>query len=174
MATHPDDLRTLYTENNIQFRFFLTWRQLLIAGYFAIFGAICAGLVWMLNNLPVLTFVAALLGVGVSVLFCLFDSRNRELYRVASKAGLEIEQQIGDPNLGYFYRYGKAEKCKTWGIRHERLLKVLYLGGAVLFFAAAVLCFLNKTIGIKMGTEEDRPSEIEVVEPIEIRILQQE
>ncbi len=134
-----DKLKLLYEENATQFRFFLTWRQLLVAGYFAVLAALALGFEWAVTNAPDLTFACPLAGAFASVFFWFLDHRNRELYNHASDTGARIEEAMGYPNLGYYGTYRKEVKESTW--RHSNVLTVFYLacGGAMLVIAVGSL-----------------------------------
>ncbi len=133
-----DQLKLLYEENATQFRFFLTWRQVLLAGYFAIIAALALGFEWAVLHSPDLTFACPLAGACASILFWALDFRNRELYEHASDVGAMIEEALGFPGLGYYGTYPKTKKSK-W--RHSRLLKTFYLacGAAMLIISIVTL-----------------------------------
>ncbi len=141
MATQikSDDLKALYEQSTTQFRFFLTWRELLIAGYFATFSALCVSFGWSLRHIPRYACAIPFLGAALSIVFYLLDRRNRTLYTIASKASLEIEKKIGNLKFGYFAAYHAEERKSIWKIRHEYVLLALYCGGGALMLVAAVL-----------------------------------
>ena len=136
-----DQLRVLYEENATQFRFFLTWRRVLLAGYFAVLGALALGFEWAVTRAPDLTFACPLAGACVSIFFWTLDVRNRELIRHASGVGSSIEEAMGLSQLGYYGRYVTAKKSK-W--RHSRMLMIFYLGsGLAMLIIAVVMLFVR-------------------------------
>jgi uncharacterized MnhB-related membrane protein len=143
MKSKPDleKLNLLYEENATQFRFFLTWRQILLAGYFAIIAALALGFEWAVIHAPDLTFACPLAGACVSVLFWALDFRNRELYHHASDVGAVIEEAMGHQQIGYYGTYQKTKKSK-W--RHSRLLKTFYLAsGAAMLIISIITLFVR-------------------------------
>jgi hypothetical protein len=142
----PDELKLLYEQNNNQFRFFLTWRQLLLAGFFAVFGAIALAFRWSLQHNPSEAPIIPFVGSVVSVLLWLLDYRNYQLIEIAAKASTAIEKQISDPSLGYFATF-EIETArypglvKKW-IKHRVILNIIYFGAAALMLAAGILCLV--------------------------------
>ena len=125
----PENLRLLYEETGAMFRFFLTWRQLLLGGYFAILAALALGFDWALTNHAGMSCAFPFLGFGLSVLFWALDSRNRELYRNAAEVGRSLESRFASPpTVGY---YGSYKRGRGF-IQHSVILATLYLGGALL------------------------------------------
>ncbi len=115
-------LKLLYEENGSQFRFYLTWRQLLLAGYFAVIAALALGTKWALERPePHLIFLFPLIGAGVSILFWALDYRNRELYGHSSAVGRAIEEVLGYKELGYYGAFPRVQKSK---LRHGIILTV--------------------------------------------------
>jgi len=143
MKSKPDfeRLQMLYEENATQFRFFLTWRQVLLAGYFAVIAALALGFEWAVTRAPDLTFACPLAGACVSVLFWALDYRNRELYHHASVVGAGLEEAMGHVELGY---YGTYQKIKNSRWRHSRLLKTFYLAsGAAMLIISIITLFVR-------------------------------
>ncbi len=139
---NADQLKLLYEENATQFRFFLTWRQLLLAGYFAVLAALALGFEWAVTTAPALTFACPLAGACASVLFWVLDYRNRELYYHASDVGTAIETEMGNPQLGYYGTYGAKTKDSRW--KHSRVLKTFYLAsGAAMLLIAIITLFVE-------------------------------
>jgi hypothetical protein len=149
--TNPlDELKTLYSEANNNFRFFLTWRQLLLAGFFAVFAAVALAFRWSLQHNPGEASIIPFVGTTVSLMLWLLDYRNYQLVEFAAAAGSAIEKEIGDPHLGYFVTFNegmaisKKDHGKEWfkkrWIRHRVILNIIYFGGAALMLAAAIIC----------------------------------
>jgi hypothetical protein len=144
MKTKPDldMLKLLYEENATQFRFFLTWRQLLVAGYFAVLAALALGFEWAVTNAPDLTFACPLAGAFVSVFFWALDYCNREHHRHAGEVGAAIEPEMYQPNLGYYGTYGKKITGSKWN--HSRVLTAFYLAcGVAMLIIAIVTLFVR-------------------------------
>ena len=45
-----EKLKLLYERNSDQFKYFLTWRQLMLAGYFSIIAALALAFKWAYEN----------------------------------------------------------------------------------------------------------------------------
>jgi len=131
----PDYLKVLYEENATMFRFFLTWRQRLLPGFFAVLAAIVLGYRWALPNAPNMSCVLPFIGAGASALFWALDLRNRQLYRHASLAGSKLESSMGLAETGF---YGTYREARSW-IRHSVILSILYLGCCFLFLLLGIL-----------------------------------
>ncbi len=136
-----EKLKLLYEENASQFRYFLTWRQVLLAGYFATIAALAIGFNWAIEKPSVVLFVFPLAGAGLSVLFWALDLRNRQLYKLTSTVGAKLEKQLGLEGMGHFGAYSLS-KTK---LPHSKILAIFYLGCAVLMFlfAVSILLFVN-------------------------------
>lgn len=145
-----DELKALYSEANNNFRFFLTWRQLMLAGFFGIFAAITLAFRWSLQHNSGEASIIPFVGTVVSLMIWLLDYRNYQLIEFAAAAGSAIEKKLGDPHLGYFATFDDGMKAKTgdkpkeifkkrW-IRHRVILNIIYFGGAAMMLAAAIAC----------------------------------
>jgi hypothetical protein len=140
--TEVEKLKLLYEENATQFRYFLTWRQLLLAGYFSIIAALALGFKWALGRHDVAPFVFPLAGAIVSVFFWALDFRNRELYQVTGRVGSDLEERLELKGMGHFSAY-LSSSCET-KFAHSKILKIFYLGcGILMFLIAAFMVFAN-------------------------------
>lgn len=138
MSEKTDDferLKLLYQENGTMFRFYLTWRQLLLAGYFAILAALALGFRWSLSSAKGISCIFPFAGAGMGILFWALDYRNRQLYTHVGSVGRELESRLGFPGLGY---YGAYKQARGW-ITHGKILTVLYFGCAVLLLVAGMM-----------------------------------
>lgn len=125
MSGEPDEevLKDIYAETGRNFRHFLSWRRLLLAGYFGVLAGVGAVVTPLLQDRPGL--VPALpLGIAViSLLFWALDHRNRRLIWIASEAGRHIEQQLHlDGGIYTLYQ----NRGKSW-LTHTSILAVFYL-----------------------------------------------
>jgi hypothetical protein len=127
-------LKLLYEENAAPFRYFLTWRQLLLGGYFATVAALALGFKWALTEQAILLFLFPLTGAGLSVLFWMLEVRNRELYQLTSEVGSQLEEQLDQETMGHFRAY--ASSRTKWS--HSTILATFYLGCGVLMLLLAV------------------------------------
>jgi hypothetical protein len=134
-----DILKTLYSEASSQFRFFLTWRQLLLAGYLGIYAALALSFRWALLNFQAYAFVTPFLGALLSILFWALDFRNRQVYQIASQSARAIENELGYPDIGYYSLFKSIIPSKSF-TKHQTILTILYLGGGALALVIGILC----------------------------------
>jgi hypothetical protein len=138
-----DALKLLYQQNFDQFKYYLTWRQLMFAGYFAVFGALSLGLRWTFQNSPAYTFVCPFLGALVSLVFWALDHRNLQLYEIVGKASVAIEQALGDPRFGYFFTYECDEQEHPHRLlKHKWILTFFYVLGGLIMLSAGILTLI--------------------------------
>ena len=147
-------LKALYSEASSQFRFFLTWRQLLLAGYLGIYAALALSFRWALLYFKAYAFVTPLLGAFLSVLFWALDFRNRQVYQTASRSARSIENEMGYPDIGYYSFFKSIIPSRNF-IRHQTILNILYLGGGALALIIGILCIAANlklfTLSIEAG-----------------------
>jgi len=129
-----EGLKLLYERNSDQFKYFLTWRQLMLAGYFAIIAALALGFKWALGDHTEALFAFPFAGAWVSVLFWALDRRNRELYTMVSRVGAGLEEKICPEAKGHFMAY--SEKKARLG--HGRILAVFYLGSGIVMLLLSI------------------------------------
>jgi hypothetical protein len=90
-----------YAEIGNTYRFFLAWRQVLIAGMLAVLYGVLSVSVSAFKDSPSIAWAIPLLAWPIGRFFLLLDQRNRDLYWNAIKAGELIEKQ--DPQaIGLF------------------------------------------------------------------------
>lgn len=133
-----EKLKLLYEKNAEQFKYFLTWRQLMLAGYFAIIAALSLAFRWALQKQVLVLFAFPLAGAWVSFLFWALDNRNRELYKLASNVGDKIEERMGLKGIGHFGAYSLSETK----MGHGKILAIFYLGSGVLLLLFAMYLLL--------------------------------
>jgi hypothetical protein len=139
-----EKLKLLYEENATQYRFFLTWRQLLLAGYFAIVAALSIAFKWCLADAHAYVSVCPFVGVWVSAIFWALDRRNLQLYRLAGDVGSALEEKLGIKVRGHFSEY--QEKGYS-NIRHAVVLGMFYIvSGLAMLFVGLLSFHTNLTI----------------------------
>ena len=127
-------LDRLYQETCTLLRFYLTWRQLLLGGFFAVIGALSLGYKWSLDEAGCISFVFPFAGAIVGLLFWALDQRNRELYTIAADAGRKIEDEMVSKKVGYCRVYESGQKHFS----HSVILKIFYIGFSVLMIAVGI------------------------------------
>jgi hypothetical protein len=128
-------LKALYEENATMFRFHLTWRQLLLAGYFVVLATLALAFRWSLLNTHGGAAVFPFIGAAVSAFFWALDHRNRTLYGLASATGSALESAFGLPVSGYYGTYKGTRAIIT----HTWVLSLLYIGCGALLFVLGIL-----------------------------------
>ena len=91
LSIHKD----LYVELGNNFRHFLAWRRFLFAGYFAVIAGLGAAFEWSDIDESVLNHALLFAAALISIVFWLLDVRNRQLIKIASKAGATLEGKLG-------------------------------------------------------------------------------
>ena len=84
------DLKDMYSEVGQAWRQFLDWREKIIAGYLTVIAAIATAIHVSASDQPGLLLSAVL----ISVVFWIFDFRDRILLGVCQRAGESIEQVL--------------------------------------------------------------------------------
>lgn len=120
----PLSPKDLYTEAGQQARYYLSWREKLLGGYFAVMAALAFafGKMW-LTSFRSVAFLVPLLAAILSVLFWLLDRRNRTLYEACITAGAQLEK---DSHLHGPYR---AIDVAPSVFTHSRVLTFVFLVG---------------------------------------------
>jgi hypothetical protein len=131
-------LKLLYETNAEQFRYFLTWRQLMLAGYFATVAALALAWAWATKGNQVLLPVPPLVGGVVSLLFWALEQRNRELIKLTSDVGAKLEEKLGYTGMGNFGVFALSEKRETGKMHHSVVLATFYFGSGVLMILIAI------------------------------------
>jgi hypothetical protein len=136
-----DVLKLLYETNAEQFRYFLTWRQLMLAGYFATVAALALAWGWAAKQNPVLLPVPPLVGGVVSLVFWALEQRNKKLIELTSDVGAKLEEKLGFAGTGNFGAFAESERPETGKLHHSAVLATFYASSGVLMFLVA-FCYL--------------------------------
>ena len=133
-------LKDLYLEVGTNFRHFLTWRQLLFAGYFPVIGGLSALFEWKTSNSSAdgKYIILLCIAIIVTIVFWLLDSRNRQLIRNVSDAGEKIEKELGVQ--GSYSIYKEEEHSLT----HSGILKLFY-SLAIIAYSISLLVLFSKS-----------------------------
>lgn len=144
-STLDDDLRSrdnhwsdLYRESANHHRYFLTWRQLLLGGFFALAGGTINLILNLLEDYPRTAFIPALLFVFIIVCIYFFEKRNTELYRAAINTCSQLEGSSEG-----FYKFIQAN---VRGSIHTSLIKAIYIIAGVLFLIFATILFIFNSL----------------------------
>jgi len=90
-------LKDAYEEIGRSYRFFLNWRNALVAGYLVSLGAIGKTFLELWNKGSQLIFLAllCLFLLVISIFFYQLEVRNRDLYHFCTRRGSALEKELG-------------------------------------------------------------------------------
>lgn len=156
-------MKMVYDKASEQHKYFLSWRQFLLGGYFAIIGALfyAAYTVFDKNDeYKKWTFVIVSSISFLSWLFLELDKRNRDLYHVCQRVASTIEQELfssklkedSKDNVGLFYTLDNSSKhndSSCW--THSELIDILYEAIILVTILLSIYLFISKTLGINCG-----------------------
>jgi hypothetical protein len=128
--------KDVYAEIGINFRYFLTWRQLIFAGYLAVLGALSAGGAWVYEHAAHLLGVVPAVGLLLTGVFWVIEYRNRQLYRACIEQGAACEVGLDEIKM-----YTRLRNPPGW-LSQSNAMDVLFLLSAVmmLLFLGLLVC----------------------------------
>lgn len=138
------DLKDTYSEVGTNYRFFLTWRHKLLAGFLVTIAGLAAGFSWAFTNqeLKSISWVILLLGILITAVFWALDFRNRALYRACQNVGHEIEKSM-EANQVDKYLYGNISKKTDSIITHSFALNLMF-GITIILLIIGIIVFKCK------------------------------
>ena len=86
------DDKLVYEEIGRNYRYFLDWRNKIVGGYIAVLGAF--GFAFSGAKTPEIRIVILFAAIPLSIVFWIFDTRNRDLFWACQRAGAGIEGNI--------------------------------------------------------------------------------
>jgi len=116
------NVKRAYDEIGTNYRFFLTWRHRLLGGYLAVLAGAGIAFSWSHTNNPRLLRLIQFLICGITVVFWLFDLRNRDLYHACQEAGADCERDL-PPEAGIYTRLVGARR--KW-LTHSHAFDLLF------------------------------------------------
>lgn len=129
-------LIALYEETGRNFRFFLTWRRLLLAGQFAVTAGVATALKPVRILLPGFLWAVPALGAVVTLFILFLDRRNTQLIKGTADAAKLIERELGHAAIGTYATHKSGGR-----LGHTYILLIIYLAMfAVLLLWAIGLC----------------------------------
>lgn len=141
-----------YIELGTNFRYFLSWRSKLLAGYLVSIAGLAIGFSWThINGEKPFSYIILLLGVVVALMFWALDYRNRGLYRACQKAGSNIEKSEQIKNGVYTVLEG-LRKPKH-GITHSLVLNIMFGLSALVFLFGAIFVYHSLHCPCLIGLE---------------------
>jgi hypothetical protein len=137
MPTHAGlTLKDVYIEIGVNYRYFLTWRQRIFAGYLAILGALSVAGGWMLKDAPHLLWLFAVAGLLLTFVFWIIERRNRELYGVCIHRGSVCEAGLGE--MGVY----SGLRQRPQRVTQSAALDLLFAVAAIAFVVAGLVVIL--------------------------------
>ena len=149
-----EKLKIVYDKVAEHHKYYLTWRQVLLAGYFVIIGMIFYSIYSIIENnseFQKICFIVILSIAFISWLFLELDKRNRDLYHICQRVGSKIESEFFenlDPkikdNFGLFFTLDKSQENSSY-YTHSKLIDILYKTNLIIVLLSIYL-FITKTI----------------------------
>ena len=129
-------IQDVYIEIGVNYRYFLTWRQRIFAGYLAVLGVLSVAAGWMLKDAPHLLWLFSITGLLLTLVFWTIERRNRELYGVCISRGAVCEAGLGD--MGVY----SGLRQRPQRVTQSAALDLLFAGAAIAFVAAGFVVTL--------------------------------
>jgi hypothetical protein len=129
-------IQEVYVEIGVNYRYFLTWRQRIFAGYLAVLGALSVAGGWMLKDAPQFLWLFPVTGLLLTLVFWILERRNRELYGVCINRGAACEAGLGD--MGVY----SGIRQRPQRVTQSAALDLLFAGAAIAFVAAGLMMTL--------------------------------
>lgn len=143
-------LTTIYNQTAEQHRYFLSWRQYLLAGCVVINGTLYfVGFELMQDHHPKYGAITLFANCLLSIIFAFMDYRNQKLYHVCQHVAGNIEGELlegkglsdgkKEDGLGLFYALDHSLTKKDGApFSHSELILVVYLVSAIISFVLGV------------------------------------
>ena len=128
------NLKDAYDEIGTNYRFFLTWRHGLLAGYLAIIAGLSVAFSWLYKEAPALLWIVFAAGFAVTLLFWVLEYRNRDLYRACQESGKICEDGL-PAGSGLFSRLNELQDKR---ITHSYAID-LFLGFALVSLVVGII-----------------------------------
>jgi hypothetical protein len=131
------EIKDFYNEVGINYRYFLSWRHKLLAGYLASVAGLAIGFSWVFTHSGVKPYSWAvfILGLFISLVFWGLDYRNRDLYHACQKSGAEIELKQ-NMSSGIYTLLNEKTKKK---ITHSIMLDIMFSLSSLGFLVGALI-----------------------------------
>lgn len=140
----PLERKDLYSEIGLNYRYFLNWRERLLAGYFFIIVGLITGFSWMhFNDFKKFSFIPFLLGSFFSFFFRQLDCKVRHLYHACLDTGSGLEE-----GKGIYSALNETKESKTGGLSHSAVLDIMFFLGMGIFLIISITIFLTSYCGL--------------------------
>lgn len=123
----PDEklsVKELYAEIGNNYRYFLSWRRLIIAGYIGALAGVSVAC-WSVAPNELLQEILAIATIVLTVFLGLIDSRNRDLYHACEDSGVACEKKL-PKDVGFYTRLKAIREVPGSRITQTKALHVLF------------------------------------------------
>lgn len=138
--SHSFKLEELYKEVGINYRFFLSWRHALFAGYLLVVSALSLAFSWLYKEQHSLLWVTFIFGIIITLVFWALEFRNRELYHACQNTGEELEKNFTSVE-GIFTILNKLQVKK---ITHSLAIDMLFIVTILTMLIALIIFFCGR------------------------------
>lgn len=87
-------VKDIYAEIGLNYRYFLTWRHSLFAGYLVVLAALSVAGSWFFKEARGHLWLVPLVASILTVVFWMIERRNRDLYRTCLDRGAACEKAL--------------------------------------------------------------------------------
>lgn len=147
-------LQMIYDKVGEHHRYYLSWRQYLLGGYFAVIATLFYACFQLFTNTDYIVksysiYTAISISI-VSFIFWWLDERNRKLYQNCQKVGAAIERKL---NVGLKYNGEKLSGLyfdldKSYKYNKNKWIRILFSEVMTHTWAIRILYILGFIIGI--------------------------
>jgi hypothetical protein len=127
-----------YEEAGRNFRYFLSWRERLLAGYFALLAGLSFAFSWLFQEASQLSWIPFAAGFILTLLIWALEYRNRDLYRVCQQSAKNCESGLPE-GMGMF----TSISSKKSFIYHSTTFNVLFSMVAIALFVCTLCCLFK-------------------------------
>ncbi len=118
-------LKDAYAEIGTNYRYFLTWRARLFAGYLTVLAALSVAY-WTVRSDANLQKIIVAVPIALTIVFWMLDLRNRHLYHACQHSGQACEKYLPE-GAGIYTRFGTDPDVRRRRITQSLALDVFFL-----------------------------------------------
>jgi hypothetical protein len=142
----PADISERYKLIFAEHHYASDFRVKIFTGWCALYAALAAAFVWIYSVSKPVTWVVAVIGIGITLLMWSADIRNRAALRSSKNAGAAIEEAESIPPDQRFFTHLKAVGFIEKLFTHSKTIDCFALGAIVLLVWAAIYLFRNRGV----------------------------
>jgi hypothetical protein len=126
-------VKAAYEEAGRNYRYFLSWRERLLAGYLALLAGLSLAFSWLLEEAAELAWTPFAAGFFLTLVIWALEFRNRDLYRVCQQSAKACESHLPQ-GAGMFTKMGSQEPM----VYHSTTFNILFSVVAVAMLACVI------------------------------------